>query len=154
MPWIDVVCGKGNNGGDGFVAARHLPERGVRVQCFLAGEPEAVKSDARVNLDICRKLGIRVEPFEELDPSDLEGQFVIDALLGTGFKGAPAGAVAAGIRGINEAMRPTLCVDVPSGIDADTGRAPLYSPAPWESSSTPSTRSIFPTCSRCCGSGR
>jgi ADP-dependent NAD(P)H-hydrate dehydratase / NAD(P)H-hydrate epimerase len=123
---IVVLCGKGNNGGDGFVAARHLHNRGFSVTCRLAGDPSDVKGDARVNLDLARRLGIPVRPFKEDVPGDLAGEldaarWVVDALLGTGFQGEPRGTVAAMIRAANLAARPTLAVDVPSGMDADTG---------------------------------
>lgn len=120
---VEVVCGKGNNGGDGFVAARHLFNRGVEVRCLLAGAPEEVRGDARVNLDLARKLGIQVEPITEGSPPELGGDLVLDALLGTGFQGTPRGAVAAGIEAIHRSEIPALAVDVPSGLNADTGEA-------------------------------
>jgi ADP-dependent NAD(P)H-hydrate dehydratase / NAD(P)H-hydrate epimerase len=122
---IRLVCGKGNNGGDGFVAARHLHNRGCEVDCYLAGEPGDVKGDARINLDLARQLGILVRPVEQFDPEDRWPRIIVDALLGTGFSGEPRGAVEAGIQAVNAARMTILSVDLPSGMDSDTGRGTL-----------------------------
>jgi NAD(P)H-hydrate epimerase len=125
-PIVWVMCGKGNNGGDGFVAARHLWTRGtVGVQCWLVGAPDDVRGDARVNLDILGKLGVPVSPFPEV-PDVPRPALVIDALLGTGFQGEPRGAMAYAIEAANGFGAPVLAVDVPSGLDADTGRPSSY----------------------------
>lgn len=116
---VQVLCGKGNNGGDGFVAARHLHNRGVRVSCFLAGDPEEVRGDARTNLELAERLGISIRQ-EVLAP--FEADLLVDALLGTGFQGEPRGPVAALIERANTSGRPVLAVDVPSGLDSDTGQ--------------------------------
>ncbi len=118
---VVVLCGKGNNGGDGFVAARHLWNRGLPVRCFLAGAREEVRGDARVMLDLLGPLGLPVEPFGE-DTALPGAALVVDALLGTGFRGTPLGAIGAAIRAANASGAPVLAVDVPSGLDADTGR--------------------------------
>jgi hydroxyethylthiazole kinase-like uncharacterized protein yjeF len=115
-----VVCGAGNNGGDGFVVARHLQSAGWEVECLLAGDARKLPPDARLNHDIARRLGIEVVDGvrrARLTRADV----VVDALLGTGFRGAPRGAVGQAI----EAMRPPIgtvvALDVPSGVDASTG---------------------------------
>jgi NAD(P)H-hydrate epimerase len=117
-----VVCGSGNNGGDGFVAARLLLERGHAVRVLLLADPEAYSGDARANLE--RLAGDRVAAFtpEPLASADL----VVDALLGTGFSGEPREPLSGAIAAINGARetRPELKVvacDVPSGVDASTG---------------------------------
>jgi len=123
---VVVLCGKGNNGGDGFVAARHLQTRAYSVSCLLAGNFDELRGDARINLDLALKFGIPVRPFtewsadldDELRPADL----VIDALLGTGSQGEPRGAIGAAIGALSAAGLPTLAVDIPSGLDADTGQ--------------------------------
>ncbi len=120
-PLVRVFCGKGNNGGDGFVAARHLYNRGVRVECVLAGEREEVQGDARVNLDLLVPLGIPVFALGESETSS--PSFLVDALLGTGFRGKPRDPIADCIRRVNASGLPVVAVDVPSGLDADTGRA-------------------------------
>jgi NAD(P)H-hydrate epimerase len=118
---VRVLCGKGNNGGDGFVAARHLHNRGLDVACYLAGASADLRGDARANLDLALRLGI---PVREEVPDRLDGDLILDALLGTGFRGEPRGAIAELIRRANDCGLPLLAVDVPSGLDADTGQAP------------------------------
>lgn len=120
-PLVRVLCGRGNNGGDGFVAARHLFNRGVRVECVLAADREGVRGDARVNLDLLAPLGVPVFSLEDGESTD--PHLLVDALLGTGFRGEPRGAVAEAIRWINASGLSVVSVDVPSGLDADTGRA-------------------------------
>jgi NAD(P)H-hydrate epimerase len=113
-----VACGGGNNGGDGFVAARLLRERGREVDVALAGaEPADLRGDAAVNRD--RLPGAGPEPFR---PEALQGvALVVDALLGTGFRGAPRGAVGEAVRALEACAVPVVAVDVPSGVDASTG---------------------------------
>jgi hydroxyethylthiazole kinase-like uncharacterized protein yjeF len=115
-----VVCGAGNNGGDGFVVARHLRAAGWEVECQVAGDVRKLPPDARLNHDIAKRLGIAVTDGvrrARLTRADV----VVDALLGTGFRGAPRGPVAQAI----EAMRPPIgtvvALDVPSGVDGSTG---------------------------------
>jgi len=122
---VVVVCGRGNNGGDGFVVARHLRQIGVDVRVLLAARPDEVSGDARVNLEIARKSGIEVEEIAEigrvrtvLAHSDL----IVDALFGTGIKGEITGLPGEVIDAVNEAGRPVVAVDLPSGLDADTGQ--------------------------------
>lgn len=116
---VAVVCGKGNNGGDGLVVARRLRERGREVRVLLLGSPEELRGDAMTN---CERLpGAPPEPF---DPGTLRGAAVIvDAILGTGFRGEPRDPAAGAIAAINEAAGEAVVVacDVPSGVDASTG---------------------------------
>ena len=116
-----VVCGVGNNAGDGFAAARHLQRWGrlVSVSCV---DPERVQGAAAKELDALRKAGVDV-----LDSLDLEGaEWIVDAIFGTGLGRAPEGKFVEWIETINAAGRFVLSVDVPSGLDADTGVA--YAP--------------------------
>lgn len=117
---VAVLCGKGNNGGDGLVAARLLRAAGREVAVFTAGPPEELGGDVRANLS--RLPG---EPPVQLDlagDAPLRGRTaIVDALLGTGFGGEPRGAVADAIDAINAAGVPVVSVDVPSGVDASTG---------------------------------
>jgi len=113
---IVAVCGTGNNGGDGFVAARVLHEAGRDVRVVLAGDPAKVAGDAAENL---RRLTVRVEPW---DAACLDGAAgVIDALLGTGFAGEPRGTVGEAVRALAAGDVPVVAADVPSGVDASTG---------------------------------
>jgi len=124
---VAVLCGKGNNGGDGFVVARHLLGRGARVSAWLVGRASEVQGDARVNLDALRRAGESV--VEAVEPSgdtfgrlraDLgDADIIVDALLGTGVRGPATGAIAAAIEAINAAERPVCALDLPSGLPSD-----------------------------------
>lgn len=125
---VCVFAGKGNNGGDGFVAARHLTARGAKVKVFLQGATADVTGDARANLDILVNMGlevIEVAGERDCDKAALAAALadcLVDALLGTGFRGAVDGDLAAVVKIINTAGKPVVSVDVPTGIDADTGQ--------------------------------
>lgn len=117
---VAVVAGRGNNGGDGLVAARLLRERGREVRVLLLGDPDGLRGGARTNLE--RLTGPAAEPFS---PGRLDGAtLIIDAILGTGFAGEPREPAAAAIAAINARrtgeVRVVAC-DVPSGVDASTG---------------------------------
>ena len=124
---VAVVCGKGNNGGDGFVAARHLLNRGIEVECMLLGSAADLTGDARTNADILLKSGI---PLAELTGSSAlaerlaDAEVIIDAIFGTGLDTAPRDLYAEAIDAINENDCFVLAVDVPSGVDADSGGVP------------------------------
>jgi len=120
-----VLCGTGNNGGDGMVVARHAMQRGAEVLVVLAGDPEKVTGDARTNLHIAQKLGI-VRPLQNAeDLAHLWGRadwdLVVDALLGIGVTGEVRGLIGEVIGFFQSCPVPVVAVDVPSGIDADTG---------------------------------
>jgi ADP-dependent NAD(P)H-hydrate dehydratase / NAD(P)H-hydrate epimerase len=117
---VAVVCGKGNNGGDGLVAARLLRDQGRQVDVLLLGDPDEVRGDARAHLE--RLPGPAPVAF---DPGALAGAGVIvDAILGTGFSGAPREPAARAITAINTAGSDgavIIACDVPSGVDASNG---------------------------------
>jgi ADP-dependent NAD(P)H-hydrate dehydratase / NAD(P)H-hydrate epimerase len=117
---VIVVCGKGNNGGDGFVTARLLRQRGLEVQVLLLGAPEDLHGDARTNWE--RLPG---EPPRRFEAGAVRGAAaIVDAILGTGFSGAPRDPAASAIGAINDAAEGGAIVvacDVPSGVDASTG---------------------------------
>jgi ADP-dependent NAD(P)H-hydrate dehydratase / NAD(P)H-hydrate epimerase len=120
---IVIVCGPGNNGGDGYVLARFAQAAGLTVTVLSAGAVEALRGDARHAYEDLRASGAAVQPFTpELLASG--GELVVDALLGTGIKGAPREDVAQVIRAINALSTPVFSLDVPSGLDADIGEAP------------------------------
>jgi ADP-dependent NAD(P)H-hydrate dehydratase / NAD(P)H-hydrate epimerase len=116
---VAVVCGAGNNGGDGLVVARLLRDAGREVTVLLAGEREKLTGDARVNLE--RLPGEGPLDFAAGAGSLAGASVVVDALLGTGFAGEPRGPVADAIAAIGRQAAPVVSVDVPSGVDASTG---------------------------------
>ena len=119
-----VVCGKGNNAGDGFVAARHLDSWGMGVTVVTLAEDLAEPASA--NLHALGGTGVRVVPFGEASlVRELErGDVAIDAILGIGMRGAPRSPYAEAISLLNDPDVRTVCVDIPSGVDADTGSVP------------------------------
>ncbi|MGQ0835527.1 MAG: NAD(P)H-hydrate dehydratase [Gammaproteobacteria bacterium] len=119
---ILVVCGGGNNGGDGYVLARFARAAGLTVNVLAAVAPERLESDARRAHDDCVASGVPIERFgiESLGAGDV----VVDAVLGTGLRSLVRDDMVAVIDAINTAHRPVFALDVPSGLDADTG-APL-----------------------------
>jgi len=123
---VAVFCGKGNNGGDGFVAARDLRGRGFHVDLFLSCERREVKNEAAVNLKAYTDSGGIITEIEsgahaEKKCRASKASLIIDALLGTGFSGEVGGIIKSLIESINAAGIPVLSVDVPSGLDATTG---------------------------------
>lgn len=120
---IVVFCGKGNNGGDGFVAARHLHEKGKPVQVILLGDPAELRGDAaamygKLPLDVVVVRSSEEWKSERVRPA-LEGDLFIDAILGTGFKPPVKGLYGEAIEFLNESNAPVVAVDIPSGADAD-----------------------------------
>ena len=116
-----VVCGVGNNAGDGLAAARHLHRWGrlASVSCVDAGR---LRGPAARERDALTRLGIDISNQLSLDGA----QVVVDGLFGTGLSRRPEGAFAAWIEAINDCALPVIAIDVPSGLDADTGVA--YAP--------------------------
>ena len=117
---VVIVCGTGNNGGDGWALARHLHNAGVRVTVAPLGEPRE-GGDAAINCRVCRNMALREIAPDEL-PAHLGGcDLIVDAIFGTGLDGRITGVAAAVIERINDSGRPVLAVDVPSGLDCDSG---------------------------------
>jgi hydroxyethylthiazole kinase-like uncharacterized protein yjeF len=116
---IVVVCGKGNNGGDGLVAARLLREQGREVEVLILAAPEEYRGDARANLE--RLPGSPPAPFRSTALT--EAAVIVDAILGTGFAGEPREPAAGAIEAINAARDRSVLVacDIPSGVDGSTG---------------------------------
>lgn len=114
---VAVVCGKGNNGGDGFVVARRLRERGRKVRVLLLAAPDDYRGDARTNLE--RLPGAAPEAFRAEALAD--AAVIIDAILGTGFSGTVRDPAASVIAAINGCDAMVIACDVPSGVDASTG---------------------------------
>jgi NAD(P)H-hydrate epimerase len=119
-----VLAGKGNNGGDGFVAARHLVAQGVEVGVLLFARAEELKGDAATNCRYAQRLGLTI--IEQPDDDTLAGALeladvVVDGLLGTGVKGEVTGRLREVIELLADCPAPIVAVDLPSGLDADTG---------------------------------
>jgi NAD(P)H-hydrate epimerase len=124
---IAVFCGAGNNGGDGAVIARYLHLTGANPFLYMVGDPTSLKNDARMHFEVAQRLGLAYATAADVPPERyaLEGiDLIVDALLGTGVKDAPRGAYQEAIRRINAAACPVVAVDLPSGLDADTGAMP------------------------------
>ncbi len=122
-----VVCGKGNNGGDGLCAARHLQNAGVPVRVMLLARDQDLSGDALSNLRIARAAGIEVDNVVGPVDTGLRAvmgsyQLLVDAIFGTGFRGPAVGLPARAIEALNGSGVPVLSVDVPSGLEVDTGR--------------------------------
>ena len=114
-----VVCGGGNNGGDGFVIARELRRAGTQV-AVLATNDEYT-GDARTNLEVLKNLNVRFVERDEFEEELRETDLVVDALLGTGFSGEVREDLAELIEKMNVGEAPVVAVDVPSGVDGSTG---------------------------------
>jgi len=123
-----IVCGKGNNGGDGFVVARFLKNDGASIRAYLLGRKSEVKGDAKTNLEIALKAGVElVEVRSDASLSKLgdglgSADVAVDAIFGTGFKGAPGGIPGKAIDLLNQFEGIIVSIDVPSGLDASTGQ--------------------------------
>lgn len=124
---VAIVCGRGNNGGDGFVIARHLSNRGVNSQILLTAPPDSLEGDALTNYKIAHRMGLPMFPFAS--PDDIVSQrdrlaratVIVDAILGTGFRGDVRPPLVDAIQAINDSGPPVVAIDVPSGLDCDTG---------------------------------
>lgn len=127
VPRVLMVAGPGNNGGDGFVAARHLLNHGVEVKVWGVAEEEKIKGDPLVNLKIIQNLGLPIQFVSQEIPEEFSrdlgrSHLAIDALFGTGFTGAPKEPAASIIEMINTSPVPVLSIDLPSGLNGDTGK--------------------------------
>jgi len=120
---IVIFCGKGNNGGDGFVVGRYLFEWGAEVVIYYPAPIEKLSADARLNFDRATQLNIAINPIESVGqlPQSIEADYIIDAIFGTGFSGAPRGLLNEFIEYINRQGIPVVAVDCPSGLNVDTG---------------------------------
>ncbi|MGI6434485.1 MAG: NAD(P)H-hydrate dehydratase [Syntrophomonadaceae bacterium] len=123
-----VLAGRGNNGGDGLVIARHLMNAGAQVFVFLLAQADQLPSDAQTNYNILQRMGGQLYALE--DESDLDGlmicllnsDLIVDALYGNGFRGSLSAYEARIAEMINWSKSPVVAVDIPSGVEADTGR--------------------------------
>jgi NAD(P)H-hydrate epimerase len=131
MPKVLIVSGAGNNGGDGAVVARHLDAWGFAVQVFWLAKPEQLHNDAKTQWLILERSGINQSTWfdsgndnaylAELDFLIAGVDWIVDALLGTGLTRPVEGTLRAVIETINRSNKPVLALDIPSGLDTDTG---------------------------------
>ncbi len=129
-PRVCIFCGTGNNGGDGYVIARHLLNSSVNVAVVIFGDRSKIKGDAKINLDILESMGLPIEQFnpagdnvaEKIRTLTAEADMIVDSLFGTGLKGRLNEEYIRLIESINAQSCPILAVDIPSGFDCDTGR--------------------------------
>ena len=123
---VAVLCGRGNNGGDGFVVARTLLQRGVDVAVFLIGRVMDVKGDARVNLEILGRLGLTVVEIADSQAWELhfsevsDCTLIVDAIFGTGLNAPLAGLMVTVVADVNASGIPVVAIDLPSGLSADS----------------------------------
>jgi len=130
---VTIVCGGGNNGGDGYAMARHLFNEGVKVAICAAVPIEALKGDARTNAEICSRMGLEIvtvghaSEIATLPFAPPHADLLVDAILGTGFEGGgavrePLDQFILSINAAREQGVKVVAVDVPSGLDANTGQ--------------------------------
>jgi NAD(P)H-hydrate epimerase len=131
-PAVAILCGKGNNAGDGFVVARHLSIRDVAATAVLLGSPHELTGDALTNYEILARTGAPLVNLSATDPHELPAlldghaggaTWLVDALLGTGAVGAPREPFRTAIAWMNAHGARRLAIDLPSGLDCDTGAA-------------------------------
>lgn len=129
-PAVVILCGKGNNAGDGFVIARHLEIHGARPRVILLCPADDLQGDARQNFEILSHTNVRIVDLSsatdlgaELEAQSLDTAWLVDAMLGTGAQGEPREPFSTAIQWMNRQPTGKLAVDVPSGLDCDTGQA-------------------------------
>jgi hydroxyethylthiazole kinase-like uncharacterized protein yjeF len=129
-PKVCIFCGTGNNGGDGYVIARHLVNVGCGVTVVVCGDRSRIGGDAKINLDILDRMGLSID---QLNPADNHAvaraeeftagaDMIVDSLFGTGLSGQIRDDYGQLIKSINASNCPILAVDIPSGLDCDAGR--------------------------------
>lgn len=123
---VAVLCGRGNNGGDGFVVARTLIQRGIETSVFLLGSVSEVQGDARTNIEVLGRIGLTVVEITsaqewELHFSEIsQCEVVVDAMLGTGFRGELTGLLQTVVADVNALGVPVVAIDLPTGLSADS----------------------------------
>ena len=129
-PQVCIFCGTGNNGGDGYVIARHLLNGGVNVTVVICGGRNKIKGDAKINLDILEKMNLSIlhvnpadnDIIDKIQTLSAGANMIVDSIFGTGLRGQLSREYIQIIEGINARSCPVIAVDIPSGLDCDTGR--------------------------------
>src|SRR4026209_2259756 len=123
---VGILCGRGSNGGDGFVVARTLIQRGVDVSVFLMGRVADVRGDARINLEILGRLGLTVVEVADSQAWELhfsevsDCTLIVDAIFGTGLNAPVSGFIESVITDVNASGIPVVAIDLPTGLSADS----------------------------------
>src|SRR5919107_2123188 len=123
---VAVLCGRGNNGGDGFVVARTLAQRGIEAVVYLLGSVSEVRGDARTNLEILGRVGVTVVEISTAQEWELhfteisECDVIVDAIVGTGFHGPLTGLLETVVADVNGLGVPVVAIDLPTGVSADS----------------------------------
>jgi ADP-dependent NAD(P)H-hydrate dehydratase / NAD(P)H-hydrate epimerase len=123
---VGVICGRGNNGGDGFVVARTLVQRGVETSVFLLGSVADVRGDARTHLEILGRIGLTLVEITDAQEWELhfteiaECDLIVDAIVGTGFRGRLSGLLETVVADVNGLGVPVVSIDLPTGVSADS----------------------------------
>ncbi len=123
---VGVLCGRGNNGGDGFVVARTLTQRGIQAAVYLLGSVADVRGDARTNLEILGRVGLTVVEITNAQEWELhfsevsECDLIVDAIVGTGFHGPLTGLLETVVADVNGLGVPVVAIDLPTGVSADS----------------------------------
>jgi NAD(P)H-hydrate epimerase len=124
---VVICCGRGNNAGDGFVIARHLELRGYDACLLLFGDPASLQGDAAANFAILRHCDVPIHVLDDAAARQLDNEledadWIVDALLGTGARGAPRPPLDDVVRQLNARDARRMAIDLPSGLDCDTGQ--------------------------------
>jgi len=117
-----IICGGGNNGGDGLALARHLHNRGYEIHILLTADPAKYAGEAKINWDICQSMNL---PWAGATTEAIAGSgagLIVDAIFGTGLTQPPRPPFAEIVAAIERLGSPVLAIDIPSGLDCDTGR--------------------------------
>jgi len=128
-PSVCILCGPGNNGGDGFVIARHLANASIRTTVVICADKDRISGDAKINFDIIKKMNIPIEQMdmttgaiaEQLKGYTASCDILIDAIFGTGLKGTLRSEYIELINAVGVQKTPVIAVDIPSGLDCDSG---------------------------------
>lgn len=127
---ITICCGKGNNGGDGYVIARYLDNFNIPVQVFIFANENEIKGDAKIHYNVIKKMGLKIEHLEKSSINHKillnklnDSEWIVDGLFGTGLTGKLELHYSDIINTINRTNAKILAIDIPSGLDCDTGNS-------------------------------